>query len=226
MANRQLILDAAARVYGEVGFRGATTRRIAAEAGVNEVTLFRIFGSKASLLSEALRCCGPSNDVRPELPDEPADPERELIAWATGHLGHLERNATLIRTMMGEYDERPEVGSPLCEGPRCAIAQVGRYLGQLRRRGWIDPDVSPQFAASTLLGMLFSDAMGRELMPELYPLSPTAAARHYVRFLLRAIGYRAPKVGNRKAGAGSATARGPARKRTAAPAESRSRKGS
>ena len=37
------ILEAAARLYGEHGFRGTTTRRIAQEAGVNEVTLFRQF---------------------------------------------------------------------------------------------------------------------------------------------------------------------------------------
>ena len=33
--NRARILDAAARVYAEFGYRGATTRRIAVAAGVN-----------------------------------------------------------------------------------------------------------------------------------------------------------------------------------------------
>ena len=69
MENRQRSLDAAARIYGEAGFRGATTRRIAAEAGVNEVTLFRIFGSKASLLAEAVQCCAPPVDAMPLLPE-------------------------------------------------------------------------------------------------------------------------------------------------------------
>ncbi|MEO7475110.1 MAG: TetR family transcriptional regulator, partial [Gemmatimonadales bacterium] len=36
---RDQLLTAAARVYAEVGYRGATTRRIAQEAGVNEITL-------------------------------------------------------------------------------------------------------------------------------------------------------------------------------------------
>ena len=53
---KQQLLDAAVRVYAEGGFRGATTRRIAEEAGVNEVTLFRLFGSKAALIDEAIRC--------------------------------------------------------------------------------------------------------------------------------------------------------------------------
>jgi AcrR family transcriptional regulator len=54
MVSRERILDAAARVYSKHGFRGATTRLIAAEAGVNEVTLFRTFGSKGALLEAVL----------------------------------------------------------------------------------------------------------------------------------------------------------------------------
>ena len=49
MDTRERILQAAARVYAQHGFRGATTRLIAIEAGVNEVSLFRTFGSKAAL---------------------------------------------------------------------------------------------------------------------------------------------------------------------------------
>ena len=61
--NRARILDAAARVYAEYGYRGATTRRIAVAAGVNEVTLFRTFGSKAALIYEAVRSCAESSSA-------------------------------------------------------------------------------------------------------------------------------------------------------------------
>ena len=54
MISRERILEAAGRVYSKHGFRGATTRLIAAEAGVNEVTLFRTFGSKGALLEAVL----------------------------------------------------------------------------------------------------------------------------------------------------------------------------
>jgi hypothetical protein len=47
-----------------------------------------------------------------------------------------------------------------------------------------------------LLGALFSDAMGRDLMPHMYPHSPEAAARAYALLLLKAIG---AKVGARRA---------------------------
>ena len=57
---RDQLLAAAARVYAEAGYRGATTRRIALAAGVNEITLFRHFGSKDALLREAIARCGPA----------------------------------------------------------------------------------------------------------------------------------------------------------------------
>ena len=71
---RDKLLEAAARVFAETGYRGATTRRIAHEAGVNEVTLFRHFGSKGDLIQEALHGFG-ATPAGSDLPQEPVDPE-------------------------------------------------------------------------------------------------------------------------------------------------------
>src|SRR5919201_1813350 len=74
--NRSRILDAAARVYAEYGYRGSTTRRIAVAAGVNEVTLFRTFGSKAALIGEAVRSHAAAvGSHHATLPADPVDPE-------------------------------------------------------------------------------------------------------------------------------------------------------
>jgi AcrR family transcriptional regulator len=48
------IVAATLELLGKVGHRGTTTRGIAERAGVNEVTLFRRFGSKESLEREAI----------------------------------------------------------------------------------------------------------------------------------------------------------------------------
>jgi AcrR family transcriptional regulator len=57
MGNRQStrdkILLAAIDLMAEKGYNGTTTKEIAAHAGVNEVTLFRHFGSKQKLLEAA-----------------------------------------------------------------------------------------------------------------------------------------------------------------------------
>ena len=52
---RDRLIDVTARLFAEAGYHGTTTRRIAQEADLNEVTVFRHFGSKDALIREALR---------------------------------------------------------------------------------------------------------------------------------------------------------------------------
>ncbi|MGD8190408.1 TetR/AcrR family transcriptional regulator [Brevibacillus ginsengisoli] len=51
---RKKILAAARHLMAQKGFKGATTRLIAEEAGVNEVTIFRHFGNKEGLITALL----------------------------------------------------------------------------------------------------------------------------------------------------------------------------
>jgi AcrR family transcriptional regulator len=256
--NRSRILEAAARVYAAHGFRGATTRRIAHEAGVNEVTLFRTFGSKAALLDEALRWRAASGVVAPHaLPDVPVDPERELSAWAAAHLAELRAERALIRKAMGEMEAHPEIGPCVAQGWSSAGDELRRYMAALGEYDFVDweafgaSDVCASaaarrrprgatggvararraaasraaaglagtgaagsaaagvgaagaagaapgrnehaFAAGTMLmAALFSDAMGRDVMPELYPQPAEEAPALYVRLFLHVVGCRRP----------------------------------
>jgi len=179
--DRSRLLEAAARVYGEFGFRGATTRRIADVAQVNEITLFRHFGSKESLIDEALR--NSMGDWRlPPLPDVPQDPLAELTSWCTAVLDHLRRHRGLIRRVMSERDERPAVAPCAGTGPIRAAQELRRYVERLPR-----PDGAAT-AISMLMAALFADAMGRELMPAMYPQPADRAAAAYVVLFLRALG--------------------------------------
>jgi AcrR family transcriptional regulator len=50
---RSRLLEAARSVFGDRGYRGATTKDIAERAGLTEPMIFRHFGSKAALFEEA-----------------------------------------------------------------------------------------------------------------------------------------------------------------------------
>ncbi|MDA1305800.1 MAG: TetR/AcrR family transcriptional regulator, partial [Acidobacteria bacterium] len=104
---RESLLKAALKLFAEHGSRGATTRRIAQEAGVNEVTLFRHFPNKQTLLHAALHAFVEQTPYL-RLPDTPGDVATELDAWARDHHKHLHRMRALIRTSMGEFEENPE----------------------------------------------------------------------------------------------------------------------
>ena len=186
MEIRAKILEAAARVYSQHGFRGATTRLIAQEADVNEVTLFRTFGSKEALIEEAIRTCSEHADFA-RLPAEPDDPERELAAWFAAHMAHIRDARPLIISCMAEIDTRPEVACGAARAPHRAWAELSRYLGRLKEKGLMDNDVDINAAGSMFMGAAFGDAMGREMIPEMFPKPLESAAREYTRVFLRAI---------------------------------------
>ena len=188
MNPRDQLLAAAARVYAEVGYRGATTRRIAQDAGVNEITLFRHFGSKDALLQEAiaLAACGVPLGT---LPDLAIDPAAELTAWARSHIGHLIEHRSLIRTCMGEMEEHPGLVSSSVESPTAlAAAELAAYLRRLQERGLALPGFHPHAAAAMLMGALFGDAMGRDVIPEMFRTPLEESLNAYVQLFLRAIG--------------------------------------
>ena len=183
---REIILAAALDAYSKYGFRGATTRRIAETAGVNEVTIFRHFGSKEALLGEALREL-PREDQHSMLPEDPRDPTAELTAWSEDQLAHLRERRSMIRTCMGEMEERPELSQCAAAAPRAAFDELCRYLVRLRDAGMSFNEFDERLAAVTLMGALFADAMGREMMSDIYPPAERAA-REYAGLIVRAIG--------------------------------------
>src|SRR3954469_15639507 len=52
---RELILEAATAVFGELGYGGATTDKVAKAAGVSQPYVVRMFGTKEQLFLEVLR---------------------------------------------------------------------------------------------------------------------------------------------------------------------------
>ena len=183
---RTRLLDAAARVYGETGYRGATTRRIAQEAGVSEITLFRQFGSKESLILEALTQVGRA--AQPMLPDDPVDPHAELMQWCRQRFEILNGLRSLLRKVMGEVEEHPEIIECAKTSPHHPALLLERYVRRLQERGLASSDTPPKLAAALLIGAIFTEAMVRDMIPEIYPYSVDEAIEAYVRLFLRAIG--------------------------------------
>src|SRR5918992_4201753 len=183
MTKRALILEAAARLFGEHGYRGATTRRIALEAGVSEVTLFRQFGTKDALLREAL---GPSSRRLQVagLPEIPGNVQRELVGWCAAYLRQLRAARKVIRKSLGEFVDRPRVARRAAALPTTATRILREYLERASRQRALPAEFDVTAAATILAGVLFADAMGRDLMPGEFPQPAGDVHKVYVRFVL------------------------------------------
>jgi AcrR family transcriptional regulator len=187
MDTRDRILQAAARVYAQHGFRGSTTRLIAIEAGVNEVSLFRTFGSKAALFEAMMQSHAASLPL-PSLPDNPADPQAELTSWCAGVLAHMRQWRSLIRKSFGELEERPEAALVMCEGPSCAAAALSAYVARLQTLGQADETADIATAVSMFMSSMFGDAISRDVLPHAFPQPEDDAPAKYVNVFLRAVG--------------------------------------
>ena len=185
---RERILEAAATLYKDSGFRGTTTRRIAEEAGVNEITVFRHFGSKEALLREVIRQ-GWDRFQMPALPLSPVDPEAELTEWALLYYAIHYECAAFIRTRLGEFQEHPEIVPNDAPAPPARMAALlAAYLDRLKEAGRMRPEIKPVRAAAMLIGALFADAVTREAVIRTFSDSPEEDVRGYVRIFLRGIG--------------------------------------
>jgi AcrR family transcriptional regulator len=184
---RDEILTAAANVFAQHGFRGSTTRRIADAAGVNEITIFRQFGSKEALIREAMQHITQSAGLE-TLPNNPVDPERELTAWSESFMQHLRLRKSIIRKTMSEIEERPDMSECASYVPRRASNELCLYLTALEREGWVTGKLDAKSAAAMLMGAIFSDAMGRDMMPDVFPQPEEKAAQTYTHLLLRSLG--------------------------------------
>ena len=187
------LLHAALGAFAESGYRGATTRRIAEMAEVNEVTLFRLFGSKKALLEQAVELSQSSTAGVADayLPEEPGDVEAELGAWARVHWKAMRERRAVIRKMMSELEEHPHMNACLSDGWKKSHAALDRYLNRLKERGDIARDMSLATAVAMLTGTLFADAMGRDIKKHTFPAERTAVAE-YIALFVRGLGYARP----------------------------------
>ncbi|MEL6385269.1 MAG: TetR family transcriptional regulator [Cyanobacteria bacterium J06626_18] len=104
-STRQRLTQAALELFLSQGIGATTTRQIADQAGVNEVTLFRNFGNKYGLLLAMLQDA-PTALVKPSL--RPSDTSSEALReYASQCLQALEQVASFIRSVIGEADQYP-----------------------------------------------------------------------------------------------------------------------
>jgi AcrR family transcriptional regulator len=106
---RERLLDAAAETFSRDGLRGATTREIARNAGVNEVTLFRHFKSKEQLLRAVLQR-GLVGEVA--IMDQHSSWKENLREsmekYARHYYSHLEKKKGIARAFLAEAQVLPK----------------------------------------------------------------------------------------------------------------------
>jgi len=159
MTTKDKLIEAAVKLFEEKGYLGTTTATIAASAGVAEVTLFRHFGSKDVIFTEALKQIRHSVELELFKEDQQKD-YREEIRHASRNLCRyfITENRT-IRMMLFESIRNPKLRNVLNEGPMKNVQFLSRYFSRLISEGILGYG-DPQVYTDSLISLVFGYAIG------------------------------------------------------------------
>ena len=151
------IILAALREFEARGFAAATTKAIAAEAGVAEVTLFRIFGDKRTLFTRVLQYISEVFGL-PEIPNSASgDLRQDIHRLCQTQLGNFIEYNPLFRMLSFEAKNHPDIRAVLVNIRSRAFENVKTLVGQyIAVDGDAQITARLEWLANTLMGSSLS----------------------------------------------------------------------
>jgi AcrR family transcriptional regulator len=188
MKTRDRILKTALKLFSKRGYLGATTREIAQNAGIAEVTLFRHFPSKEKLFEEVINTYSFLPALKGLLPEIEMLPyEDGLTVIAKKFLDTLTLRKNLIRIMHSEIPQYPdkiqEIYHSLIDE---TLRTLASYFAEMQRKS-ILRIFDTELSARAFLGMFFSHFNAKNfLLREKYRHSDTdVVVREFVSLFAR-----------------------------------------
>jgi len=167
-AASERLLVAALEMFSTRGM-AATTREISDAAGVNEVTLFRLFESKDRLLTavvkEVIRAESEALD-RVDFVD--FDMRRDIATLAEVYYDTHERYQQFMRTMLAHRFHPQLTEDIMREAIQPLRDKFIRYLAEGQRRGVIRPGIALAAAVDSFTGMIFAAVLRRAVYTPAY----------------------------------------------------------
>lgn len=174
---RSEILDAAFEEFAAKGYKGATIKSIAREAGLQSPALiYWYFPDKEALFREVLGSQAPilrTVSDPASLMDLP--PEEALPKLGRAFLSFDRTNTKMARLVIGEATRQPEIGEVFFKsGPFRVLGFLKAYLERQVEVGRLRPHdvrsssrafigmLAPQVAAKVFLPSLLEDGLGDE----------------------------------------------------------------
>jgi AcrR family transcriptional regulator len=155
---RERLLDAAAETFSRDGLRGATTREIARNAGVNEVTLFRHFKSKEQLLRAVLQR-GLMGEIA--IMDQHSSWKENLREsmekYARHYYSHLEKKKGIARAFLAEAQVLPKsMQTMIADVIRPVRERLVVILTDAQRAGVVRKDLNVECALDAFKNTLYA----------------------------------------------------------------------
>ena len=164
---RAHILDIAAEVLAERGYRDTTMLEVARRSNASKETLYAWFGDKLGLFEAVIR--RNAGRIRVALSrhlDGDTSVESALIDFGRALAAHLlcDNAVSINRAAISEAYSSPSLAGSLSKSGREPIQRAFvRYLEQCHQRGVLNVE-APDEAIDTFVGLLLGDAQTQRLL--------------------------------------------------------------
>ena len=176
------IIKATFEILQREGFAKATTKKIAAEAGVNKVTIFRNFQNKNNLVEITKEYYLQRYlEKMEEIFDFNENDEIEdyLQSNFIGILNLSENDYSIIKLAMEEVRDVPEKKQLISRITDIIISKLEEFFKSQIEKGKIR-----QVDARVLAGMCFSITFQSVILYKIYDLSPSVETKQYANNFL------------------------------------------
>ncbi|MEB2346631.1 MAG: TetR/AcrR family transcriptional regulator [Deltaproteobacteria bacterium] len=195
---RRQILDEAARLFASAGFRGVTTRDVAARVGITEAALYRYFPGKEAIYAAILEERMASADPLAALEEAAAaGRDREVFTGlALLLLRRVEQDPSLLRLLLFSALEGHDMAGPFQEKRIRRLRSFLEEYAKRRQREGAFRGIDPALTARAFIGMVVDHLIVRHVFGQrdAYPQPPEAVAEAYVAIFLDGVRARAGRA--------------------------------
>ena len=173
------IFKAVTQVIMARGYDGATTRQMAEAAGVSEVTLFRKYGSKAELVTQAMRAIAERINFE-SVVYYSGDVYQDLLNIVTRYQEMTAHYGQIMMVLIPEMQRHPELHAGM-EKPLGVMKTIGELLARYQQEGVLQKEY-PLHMVAALLGplMYFAMARGTTFETQTPPIDLEAHVRRFL----------------------------------------------
>lgn len=159
------ILNASIILFSQKGYSAVTTKEIAKEAGVSEMTLFRHFENKHNLFEKAFDKFVFSPKVIALFEEFEWDLEKDLNKICSSFQEALSQNQKIILMHFKNEALNPDFDATLIKFPKEFIKLLCNYFEEMRNRGTImeNPETLAMSFLATNFGLFITSLVMNKL---------------------------------------------------------------
>lgn len=154
------ILKAAFSQFTDKGYQLATTKAIAAKAGINELTLFRHFGSKRELFIALIQQLSEfTNNDFSEFSKITGNLKIDLQKIGEQFLIEMIKIRKVIIMATSETVADAQIASKIDKQPLTQFRLLAKYFSDQIRKGVLRSDIDAQFAAQAFFALFIEHSI-------------------------------------------------------------------